>query len=88
MRKVLTVFFISYLSSLSVQADETVTNTQPRLSVASQVRIVVKIPLRTQLSLDTQQLKAQVNTKQGAVVSKELESKAGEQQIVYTATSL
>lgn len=89
MRGVLTVFFLSSLSILNVQADEiAIANTQQSLSVASQVKIVVNIPVRTQLTLDAQQLNAQVNTRQGAVVSESLEDNAGEQQMVYTATSL
>ena len=89
MRGVLTVFFLSSLSILNVQADEAaIANTQQSLSVSSQVKIVVNIPVRTQLTLDAQQLNAQVNTRQGAVVSESLEDNAGEQQMVYTATSL
>ena len=89
MRSRLTVFFLSSLSLLNVQADEaTIANTQQSLSVSSQVKIVVNIPVRTQLTLDAQQLNAQVNTQQGAVVSESLEDNAGEQQMVYTATSL
>ena len=89
MRGVLTIFFLSSLSILNVQADEiAIANTQQSLSVASQVKIVVNIPVRTQLTLDAQQLNAQVNTRQGAVVSESLEDNAGEQQMVYTATSL
>lgn len=88
MRGILMALFVSYLSVSSAQADEAVANTQQSLSVSSQVRIVVNIPVRTQLTLDAQQLSAQVNTKQGAVVSEALESKAGEQYVVYTATSL
>ena len=89
MRGVLTVFFLGSLSILNVQADEAaIANTQQSLSVSSQVKIVVNIPVRTQMTLDAQQLNAQVNTQQGAVVSKSLEDNAGEQQMVYTATSL
>ena len=89
MRGVLTVFFLSSLSIVNVQADEAaIANTQQSLSVSSQVKIVVNIPVRTQLTLDAQQLNAQVNTRQGAVVSESLEDNAGEQQMVYTATSL
>ena len=89
MRGVLTVFFLSSLSILNVQADEiAIANTQQSLSVASQVKIVVNIPVRTQLTLDAQQLNAQVNTQQGAVVSEALEDNASGKQMVYTATSL
>ena len=89
MRGVLTVFFLSSLSILNVQADEiAIANTQQSLSVASQVKIVVNIPVRTQLTLDAQQLNAQVNTQQGAVVSESLEDNASGKQMVYTATSL
>lgn len=89
MRGVLTVFFLSSLSILNVQADEAaIANTQQSLSVSSQVKIVVNIPVRTQLTLDAQQLNAQVNTQQGAVVSEALEDNASGRQMVYTATSL
>ena len=89
MRGVLTVFFLSSLSLLNVQADEpAIANTQQSLSVASQVKIVVNIPVRTQLTLDAQQLNAQVNTQQGAVVSEALEDNTSGKQMVYTATSL
>ena len=89
MRGVLTVFFLSSLSILNVQADEAaIANTQQSLSVSSQVKIVVNIPVRTQLTLDAQQLNAQVNTQQGAVVSEALEDNASAKQMVYTATSL
>ena len=89
MRGVLTVFFLSSLSLLNVQADEAaIANTQQSLSVSSQVKIVVNIPVRTQLTLDAQQLNAQVNTQQGAVVSEALEDNASGKQMVYTATSL
>lgn len=89
MRGVLTVFFLSSLSILNVQADEAaIANTQQSLSVFSQVKIVVNIPVRTQLTLDAQQLNAQVNTQQGAVVSEALEDNASGKQMVYTATSL
>ncbi len=89
MRGVLTVFFLSSLSILNVQADEAaIANTQQSLSVSSQVKIVVNIPVRTQLTLDAQQLNAQVNTQQGAVVSEALEDNASGKQMVYTATSL
>ncbi|MGL4184847.1 MAG: hypothetical protein ACRCR4_03610 [Thiotrichaceae bacterium] len=89
MRGVLTVFFLSSLSLLNVHADEAaIANTQQSLSVSSQVKIVVNIPVRTQLTLDAQQLNAQVNTQQGAVVSEALEDNASGKQMVYTATSL
>ena len=89
MRGVLTVFFLSSLSILNVQADEAaIANTQQSLSVSSQVKIVVNISVRTQLTLDAQQLNAQVNTQQGAVVSEALEDNASGKQMVYTATSL
>lgn len=88
MRGMLTVFFISYFSSLSVHAQETVVSTQQNTKVSSQVRVVVNIPVRTQLTLDNQHLKAQVNTQQSAVVSELLEDNAGKQRVVYTATSL
>ena len=72
-----------------MQADEAaIANTQQSLSVSSQVKIVVNIPVRTQLTLDAQQLNAQVNTQQGAVVSEALEDNASGKQMVYTATSL
>lgn len=89
MRGVLTVFFLSSLNLLNVHADEAaIANTQQSLSVSSQVKIVVNIPVRTQLTLDAQQLNAQVNTQQGAVVSEALEDNTSGKQMVYTATSL
>lgn len=88
MRSRLTVFFLSHLIILNVQAEEVIANTQQNLSVSSQVSIVVNIPVRTQLTLDNQLLKAQVNTQQGALISNELEKNSGKQQVIYTATSL
>ena len=86
MRVVLIALLCSGLAVATVQAEKATSSNS--VSLSTQVRIVVQIPVRTELKLSADRFNAEVNTRQGVVMTETLEQDSPNKRKVYTATSL